>query len=331
MKIVRDVFTAFRQGLAALYGAAEIEALTLLTLAEVTGTSKAALKAFPEQELTLTQQEEINTILTQLQTGKPLQYILSYTEFYGLKFWVNPAVLIPRPETEELVEWAISSWQLAVGGWQKPFQIVDMGTGSGCIAISLKKNLPDVMVSAIDISPEALNTAKENAKLNEVDINFVEADILNIKHSSPLERGRVDSAAAGVCLNSNDTPLHPSHEGNPANPPLILNPQHTTHNVQLIISNPPYVTPADKRQMHTNVTDFEPHTALFVPENDPLLFYKAIINFAVNSLVSGGLLFFEINESFGKETVELLQNKGFKNVELRQDMSGRDRMVKAVK
>ena len=174
------------------------------------------------------------------------------------------------------------SWQLAVGS------ILDIGTGSGCIAISLKKNLKGAEVSAIDISTEALKTAKENAELNEADVNFIEADILNLAHHSPL----------------------------------------TTH-YSLIISNPPYVTLDDKKQMHTNVTDFEPHTALFVPEDDPLIFYKAIADFASTHLEKGGLLFFEINESYGEQTVKLLEHNLFKNIELRKDIGGRYRMIKA--
>ncbi|MDB5115186.1 MAG: prmC [Mucilaginibacter sp.] len=287
MKTIKEVFAIFKHQLNNLYNAQETEALTLMVLTEILHSSKATIKAFPEKELTMTQQEEANTILTQLKTGKPLQYVLGYTEFYGLKFLVNPAVLIPRPETEELVQWALESWQLSVGSWQGPYAILDIGTGSGCIAISLKKNLPGVEVSAIDISTDALQTAKENAKLNEVDINFIEADILNINFEIEIPK------------------------------------------FDIIISNPPYVTLTDKKQMHTNVTDFEPHTALFVPENDPLIFYKAIADFAVTNLTKNGLLFFEINESLGKETVELLEIKGFKNVELRQDMSGKDRMVRA--
>jgi release factor glutamine methyltransferase len=287
MKTIKEVFAIFKHQLNNLYNAQETEALTLMVLTEILHSSKAMIKAFPEQELNLTQQEEANTILTQLKTGKPLQYALGYTEFYGLKFLVNPAVLIPRPETEELVQWALESWQLSVGSWQEPYAILDIGTGSGCIAISLKKNLPGVEVSAIDISADALKTALENAKINEVKVNFIQDDILNSK----LE----------------------------------------TQNLQLIISNPPYVTLDDKKQMHTNVTDFEPHTALFVPEDDPLLFYKAIADFAVDNLANNGLLFFEINESLGKETVELLEIKGFKNVELRRDMGGKDRMIKATK
>jgi len=276
-----------------IYDPNEIEAITLLVVNEICNLSKAKIKAFPETEILLEQSEKLTHILEGLKTGKPVQYILGKTEFYGLPFYVNPSVLIPRPETEELVEWALESVgspdsyrdKLAVGS------ILDIGTGSGCIAISLKKNLPGFKVSAIDISGEALQTAESNAVLNNVDIEFVNDDILNPKsHISYLI----------------------SH-------------------ISVIISNPPYVTLHDKTQMHANVTDFEPHSALFVPENDPLLFYNAIADFAKVNLTENGLLFFEINESYGKQTVDLLNNKGFKNIELRKDMSGRDRMVKAVK
>ncbi|MES2807627.1 MAG: peptide chain release factor N(5)-glutamine methyltransferase [Bacteroidota bacterium] len=291
MKTILDVFIIYRHGLDVMYGPQETEALTLMVLTEILGASKATIKAFPERELSITQQEEANLILSQLITGRPLQYILGYTEFYGLKFMVNPATLIPRPETEELVEWVLSSvgsGQLALGN----LNILDIGTGSGCIAISLKKNLPRAIVSAIDISVYALKTAKENAVLNGVEINFIEADILNIKSDPDSYRDEISKS-------------------------------------NIIISNPPYVTLEDKKRMHTNVTDFEPHTALFVPEDDPVIFYKAIADFALDNLNDKGLLFFEINESLGAETVALLEDKRFKNVELRQDMSGRDRMVKA--
>ncbi len=287
MKTVQDVSAAFRKELQALYDINEVDSLCMIVLTEITGTSSAKIKAFPELKIPTEQAETINNILIRLKTGEPVQYILGHTEFYGLQFKVNPSVLIPRPETEELVDWAISSVgssQLAVGN------ILDIGTGSGCIAISLKKNLVDAKVSAIDISTEALKTAKENAELNDVDINFIQADILNLTHHSPL----------------------------------------TTH-YSLIISNPPYVTLEDKKQMHSNVTDFEPHTALFVPEDDPLIFYKAIADFAAAHLEKGGLLFFEINESYGEQIVELLAHKSFNNIELRKDMSGKSRMIKAVK
>ncbi|RWY54219.1 peptide chain release factor N(5)-glutamine methyltransferase [Mucilaginibacter gilvus] len=287
MKTIKDVFLNFHQVLDELYGAQETEAITLMVLSEITDLSRAKIKAFPEDDVPTDAREKLPAILTELKTCKPVQYILGSTEFYGLSFLVNPATLIPRPETEELVEWALLSLKLNVES-QKSFSILDIGTGSGCIAISLKKNLPDAAVTAVDISAEALQTAKQNAVINEVDVEFIEVDVLKVSKSEIENR-----------------------------------------KFEIIISNPPYVTLHDKTLMHTNVTDFEPHSALFVPEDDPLLFYKAIADFAAEKLITGGLLFFEINEAFGKETVELLADKGFTNIELRKDMSGRDRMVKA--
>jgi release factor glutamine methyltransferase len=284
MKTVKDVLTQFKQTLADVYDAQEIEAITMLTLSELLDTSKAKLKAFPETEITLTQHVRLENVLAALKTGQPLLYILGYTEFYGLKFNVNPSVLIPRPETEELVQWIIESVKASA---TPVVNLLDIGTGSGCIAITLKKYLPQVNVYAIDISAAALNTARQNAGLNEVEVNFIEADILNFVN-------------AGL----------PKFD--------------------LIVSNPPYVTMTDKMQMHLNVTDFEPHTALFVPEEDPLLFYNAISNFAKNNLTAGGQLFFEINESYGKQTVDLIRDNLFINIELRQDLPGRDRMIKAI-
>jgi release factor glutamine methyltransferase len=288
MKTIKDVFLSFQQGLGEVYDSRETEAIALLVLEEITDISRAKIKAFPEDEVPGEAAEKIQSILEELKTGRPVQYILGNTEFYGLNFLVNPSTLIPRPETEELVEWVLQSQKLKVKS-QKSFSILDIGTGSGCIAISLKKNLPDADVTAIDISPEALHTAKLNAVINEVEVNFIHDDILNTKFETEDSK------------------------------------------FEIIISNPPYVTLEDKQQMHQNVTGFEPHTALFVPERNPLIFYKAIADFAVKRLSENGLLFFEINENYGEETVELLHNKGFNNIELRQDMSGRDRMVKAVK
>src|SRR5665213_861600 len=182
MKTIEGVFGDFKQNLSKLYDVREIEAVALLTISEICDLSKAKIKAFPELELSPQQAEKLNDTLVQLQTGKPIQYILGKTEFYGLPFYVNPSVLIPRPETEELVAWVISSVgssKLAVGSRQLAAGgILDIGTGSGCIAISLKKNLPNFKVSALDISKPAIQTAKENAIFNQVDINFIEADIL---------------------------------------------------------------------------------------------------------------------------------------------------------
>ncbi len=283
MKTIKDVFAEYKKELQPLYDNNEIEAITLLVISEIVNLSKAKIKAFPEIEIKEELVKKIDNVLAELKTGKPVQYILGKTEFYGLPFYVNPSVLIPRPETEELVEWVLQSIadkKLSAGN------IFDIGTGSGCIAISLKKNLQLFNVSAIDISSDALATARSNAKLNDVEIQFIQQDIL-------------------------------SYSG------------FEIPKSEIIISNPPYVTLYDKTQMPSNVTDFEPHTALFVPENDPLIFYKAIADFALANLLSGGLLFFEINENYGEETVNMLKDKSFKNIELRKDMSGRDRMMKA--
>lgn len=286
MKTIQDVFAAFKQGLGNVYDANEIESITLMVINEITSLSKSQIKAFPEKEITTDASGKLESILTRLQTGEPVQYILGYTEFYGLPFKVNPSVLIPRPETEELVEWALTTLDNSMTA---NANILDIGTGSGCIAISLKKNRPSASVFAIDISTKSLETSTQNADLNKVKVNFIHDDILNPK--SDIDHPKFD----------------------------------------VIISNPPYVTLYDKTQMHINVTDFEPHTALFVPEDDPLIFYKAISDFALNNLTDNGLLFLEINESLGNETVELLKTKGFKNIELRKDMSGRDRMIRSTR
>ncbi len=284
MKTIRDVFDRFKLGLKDHYEVNEITSLTQLAIAEKTGFSNAKIKAFPELELSENESTKLIDILNELSTGKPIQYILGKTEFYGLPFLVNPSVLIPRPETEELVDWAINSLKTEINN---SAHIIDIGTGSGCIAISIKKHLPDFKVSAIDISATAIQTATKNAKLNQVEVEFSEEDILNPKATK-------------------------------------------TKKYKVIISNPPYVTLLDKRQMHTNVTDFEPHNALFVSDDDPLIFYRFIAKFAIKHLDQNGLLFFEINESYGQETVNLLDELGFKEISLRKDLSGKDRMLKAM-
>lgn len=286
MKTIKDVFNVFKQSLINIYNANEIEAITLLTISDICTISKARIKAFPENEITKDQSEKLSMTLKRLQTGEPVQYILGHTEFYGLPFRVNSSVLIPRPETEELVEWVLTS--VDSSRWAAG-NILDIGTGSGCIAISLKKHLEKAQISAVDISIDALDIARQNADLNNVDIKFIHADILSIPSTIKIAKSEV------------------------------------------IISNPPYVTQHDKTQMHINVTGFEPHTALFVPEDDPLIFYKAIADFAIENLTTQGLLFFEINENLGKQTVELLKVKGFTNIELRKDMSGRERMIRGTR
>jgi release factor glutamine methyltransferase len=223
----------------------------------------------------------IQKVIARLKKQEPIQYILGETEFFGLSFHVTPDVLIPRPETEELVEWILSTTILP-----DPV-ILDVGTGSGCIAISLKKHLPGATVTACDISEKALHLARENAARNQTAIDFIQLDLLKPVASrlfSPLD---------------------------------------------LIVSNPPYVTEKGKNRMQENVVNFEPHSALFVPDNDPLKFYRALIAFGKQHLKDGGWQFWEINESYGDECIALLREHNFINIELRKDINGKDRMVAA--
>jgi release factor glutamine methyltransferase len=230
-----------------------------------------------------------------LQQEKPIQYITGETWFYGLRFQVNENTLIPRPETEELVEWIIESQKSNVQS--QTLAILDIGTGTGCIPISLKTNILQANVSAIDVSEHALEVAKRNAELNKVEINFIQANILEVQDLSQLS-----------------TP----------------NSQLRT-NFDIIVSNPPYVRNLEKQEIKKNVLDYEPHLALFVEDTDALLFYRKIAQLALKNLSPNGLLFFEINQYLGNETVELLKKLGFKNIELKKDLYGNDRMIKCEK
>lgn len=283
METVKEAYNQFKAQLASLYSAQEADAMASLVLSDLTGYSKAKLKAFADDRISQEHQLQLHQILKELATGKPVQYVLDHADFYGLDFKLTPATLIPRPETEELVHWVLET----LSDVNQP-TVLDIGTGSGCIPITIKHQMPDSKVFAIDISSDALTVAIDNARMNEVEVTFVEADILNMQ-AEEIEK----------------------------------------QNYQVIISNPPYVTETDKLQMHKNVTEFEPHTALFVPDINPLLFYIAITDFAATHLTKGGFLFFEINESYGTETIEMMKQKGFVNAELRQDLMGRDRMIRA--
>ena len=262
----------FIDGLSSIYGPEEAKSLSWLSISYVCKLERAKYLSIKQEDIHSDDAEQLFKIHEQLIQGKPLQYILGETEFYNLTFKVNPSVLIPRPETEELV-----------------LKILDIGTGSGCIPISIKKYLPLADITAIDISELAVNTARQNAELNQTEINFIQDDILNL-----------------------------------TNPELI----NTKYDI--ILSNPPYITDSEKDQMLDHVLKHEPHTALFVPNNDPLIFYRVIAEFALNHLKKNGFLFLEINQNFGLDTVNLLKNKGFSEVELRQDMCGKDRMIRAV-
>ena len=270
-----------RDQLSLLYSKQEIESISKLIFEKVLGLSRLQvhlnqLTTIPEANLA-----QIKEILRRLIQFEPIQYIFGETEFYGLPFKVNSSVLIPRPETEELVDWIITDYR------QLTPDILDIGTGSGCIPIALVKNLPGASAEGWDISTDALIVAKENAEINKVNISFLYADVL-----------------------SQTIPSHPNK-------------------YDIIVSNPPYVTDSEQSLMLKNVTDYEPHIALFVPDKDPLLFYKSIADIALTQLKQGGNLYFEINEKLGRETADLLFSKGFRNVQLKKDINGKERMIKA--
>ncbi len=249
----------------------------------------------PDFEISDAAIEKWNAILAQLQQEKPIQYITREAWFYGLRFEVNENTLIPRPETEELVEWIIESQKSKVKS--QKFEILDIGTGTGCIPISLKANLPHVNVSAIDVSEKALEVARRNAVSNKVEINFIQTNILEVEDLSQLQTPNFQLPTS----------------------------------FDIIVSNPPYVRNLEKEEIKKNVLDYEPHLALFVEDTDALLFYRKIAQLALKNLAPNGLLFFEINQYLGKETVELLKNLGLKNIELKKDIYGNDRMVKSTR
>ncbi len=248
-----------------------------------------------------------NSLLADLAAARPVQYILGTADFDGMELAVGEGVLIPRPETEELVRWIITNYELRItNGLRKKERpnILDIGTGSGAIAIALARRLPGAHVAAIDISPEALKFARANNEKYSAGVTFHEADILGFEKSS---------------LSTFNFP----------NRALLAWPsQELSTNFDVIVSNPPYIPASERAQMAANVAEWEPETALFVPDDDPLVFYRAIARFARKRLSPGGALWFEIHESAASEVVELLAAEGFKEIELRDDINGKPRMVK---
>lgn len=270
---------SIRKELAGIYQAEEIESLTFLIFEKVKGYTRTQLLLAKDEILSEEDRSEIGMMVARLKNHEPIQYILGETEFYGLPFYAVPGVLIPRPETEELVQWIIQENKLT-----SP-TILDMGTGSGCIAVSLRKNIPESVVLACDISPVCIETARRNADLNSATITVLTYDILR-------------------------------------NSPGISFPE-----LDVVVSNPPYVREMERLQMELNVLEYEPGLALFVPDNDPLIFYSQIADFARNNLKRNGRLYFEINEALGKECSEMLQEKGFSAIRIKKDIHGKDRMI----
>jgi len=280
---IKDYRTQFIQELSSIYDSGEAESFFYLILEEKQQLKRIDLALNPDLTFSDDEIQLWNSILEQLQQEIPIQYLLGKTSFYGLDFEVNATVLIPRPETEELVEWIIkSNLNIQILNDSK---ILDIGTGSGCIAISLAKNISNAQVFAIDISERALATAKKNAEINEVNVTFIQKNILE---TEDLEQ-----------------------------------------KFEIIVSNPPYVRELEKQEIKKNVLDNEPHLALFVEDNDALIFYRKIAELALKNLSPKGQLFFEINQYLGREMMELLEKMGFKNIELRKDIYGNDRMIRA--
>lgn len=275
---VNDYKKQFLNKLPAFYDETERLNLFYMTMEFVLNYSKADVVLNGNEPFLDENQQKIDEILKRLQDNEPIQYITQNANFFGYDFKVSPATLIPRPETEELVEWVLSEMKKQP---QKNWRVLDIGTGTGCIPITIKKEFPLAIVSAIDVSVEALKIAQENAANLQVDVTFIQQDIL-----------QTDS------LNTYD----------------------------IIISNPPYVRNLEKAEINENVLQHEPHLALFVDDNDPLIFYRKITQLAQKSLNENGMLFFEINQYLGSEMQQMV-SEYFKTIELKKDFIQNDRMM----
>ena len=282
---VYDLNTKINDSLFALYANTEIESFFFLLINFRLNLNKIDYVLNKDYQLSNEDILFFENTINRLKQEEPIQYILGQTEFYGLKFYVNKSTLIPRPETEELVDWIIKDNKAKN---KEDLRVLDIGTGSGCIPISLALNITKSKITSIDVSADAIGVAKENALLNNVKVDFVKDSILqpvNISSSSFI--------------------------------------------YDIIVSNPPYVRNLEKKEIKNNVLNYEPHTALFVEDNDPLIFYKKISEYALNHLSEKGILYLEINQYLGVETIAMLKEVGFQNIEIRKDFSGNDRMIKA--
>ncbi len=281
---IQSAFAGLTAAIGHLYDAREAANIGHLLMEHITGLGKLDRIVHKDGDLTPAQEDLYQQSLAALLAQKPIQHITGKSWFYGLELLVSDQVLIPRPETEELVEWILKDHPS-----QPAWRLLDIGTGSGCIPIALKKHWPAADIWAMDVSPGAISLATRNASLQHTPIRFVQQDVLSPDASKVL----------------------PS--------------------LNIIISNPPYIPETERADMQALVTAFEPSVALFVPDSDPLLFYRRIALLALEKLETGGKLYFEIHESFGQEVMSLLEKEGYAEVQLRQDMFGKDRMVRAVK
>lgn len=295
----KEQYQLLKQALLQQYEEGEASAIARLV---VEHTGKGDIRSIEASILTMEQAEQINGYLKELLAHRPVQYVLNEAWFYHLKFEVNESVLIPRPETEELVEIILKETKQQIDKvlntkyevpsdrisyFVPPTSFLDIGTGSGCIPITIKKNIPAAEVTAVDVCREALHVAMKNAVNHETEINFQLLDFLDENKWQELG---------------------------------LFN---------IIISNPPYIKTGESKSMSEHVLQYEPHKALFVPDNDALIFYRKIAAFATTHLKPGGKVYVEINQQLGKETAAVFTEKGFTNVELLKDMSGNERFVKA--
>lgn len=276
--LLKDYRSQFIERLTPLYDAMEAESIFYIVLEELKGWKRVDLAMNANAVMDNAETDMWNNILVQLEQQKPVQYVFGKAFFYGLEFFVDKNTLIPRPETEELVEWIIKE-----NNTKGKIKILDIGTGSGCIAVSLAKNLPLADVYALDVSEGALAVAKKNAEYNNVKVTFLLEDILKT--------------------------------------------QSLNQTFDVIVSNPPYVRNLEKTEINKNVLEYEPHLALFVEDNDPLLFYRKIAMLAKSSLNQNGKLYFEINQYLGNETAEMLEELQYKQITLKKDIYGNDRMI----
>lgn len=277
---MKQLLKKINDAIGALYTQSEVSALSRIIATELLNISQTNYLLKEPITLTPEEEEKVTDALERLKQKEPIQYILGYSDFCGLRFAVTPAVLIPRPETSELVEWIATESSTAKS-------ILDIGTGSGCIAVSLATMMPQAQVTAWDISTHALAVAQKNSTANGCNVLFEERDILNY--------------------------------------------EPTEEKYDIIVSNPPYIKEVEKKEMEENVLLWEPHLALFVPDNAPLLFYRTITKKAQNMLTPGGKLYFEINREHGADTVAMLQAMNYRNITLRKDIAGNDRMIMAEK
>jgi len=285
---LNEARTVLTKELKNVYESDESRNIIELVIEHITNMSRAEQVKNKVPYLTCTQLEDLDAITERLKKNEPVQHVLGEAWFAGMKFKVNKNVLIPRPETEELVDWIVKEIESGKGKMENT-SILDVGTGSGCIPIAIKKKLQEANISAIDVCSEALFTATENSIELGAEVNFVLLDFLDEEKWKELAQ------------------------------------------YDIIVSNPPYVKQSEINTMHERVKEFEPHLALFVPDEDALLFYKKLSDFSIKHLKGGGSLFVEINEALGEQVVNLFKSAGFANIELRKDMQGKDRMVKAMR